>query len=178
MRLEASLNASLQREFNCNLYKALEYLCTRKKLIIYTKFATSFNFNDTVESEVLACEWSRTWNRVCGRRSHLLVYQRQEQKLRDLCTYRVDVDQNARVCRLVCTWDGDCRGGLRARATRNIDLRTFHVELCAALAASCMKGNDLSAQEVLAWSNAAGDSDCLDTFVGDLEVIVSFVTCP
>ena len=46
--------------------------------------------------------------------------------------------------------------------------RGAHVELGAALRASTVQGDELSAQELLAWCDARWDCDGLDAFVCDL----------
>ena len=66
----------------------------------------------------------------------------------------VDVDQNSRVARLVGTRECHEVGGSLASATRDLNLCTGEVELCASRALSDVQSNVLISHEVLARRNA------------------------
>lgn len=69
----------------------------------------------------------------------------------------VDVNQDPRVSRAICTWEADSAWALRPTA-RHLKLVARHIELRATHAACDMQSNNFSPQQVVACSEAGGHS--------------------
>lgn len=79
----------------------------------------------------------------------------------------VQIIQNPRIRRLIRTRQTHTRRRLTCTPTRNVDLRTLHIELRAARRTRAVQRDQLAAEKVLAWGDAGRDCDGLDSAGGN-----------
>lgn len=78
----------------------------------------------------------------------------------------IDAHQDTWITLSVCTREADSCSSL-CSGRRNIDLRTAHVKLSTHRLARRVQSDDLGAQQVLTWSNAAGHGEVNPALVRD-----------
>lgn len=79
----------------------------------------------------------------------------------------VEVEEDTGISGLVGTWDSYTSGKIGRAGSADLDLDTAHVELSTGRTVTLVESDDLRAEEVLASSEAGGESDAVLATVGN-----------